>query len=399
MLRRLLDVVRRQAGQDHGRQRDREDAHRKLDQPVGVVHPGDAAGRQERGHPRPEQQRDLGDRRAEDARQHQAGDARDPLFLGRPARRGQEAEGPQAAKLRHELHDAGHEHAHGEHGAGRGGARREPGRERDHDQVEQHRVEGRGAKAAIGVKHPGAERGQRDEEDVGEGPAQHADRELVALRIDAKAGRKEAHDRGRTDDAGECDDQQHEPEPPRHAGHEATGGRGVALQAVLGDDRHEGLAERSFARDPPQEIRDPEGHLERVHERAGPEEVGIDHVADEATDPAEEGHRADDTGIAQEAGLHRRPPARMVGGAAAAGPAGGVVRRIMARDYSEFGPRQRPPGALRAWPRPGALKLTRVTSPGRLRGSALCAGVRVPWPTSSLLSSAPNSLSSAVPTT
>ena len=56
----------------------------------------------------------------------------------------------------------------------------------------------------------------------------------------------------------------------------------LALDLVLGDDRHEGLRERALGEQPAHEVRDLERDQERVHEQARAEHARIDHVAQQA---------------------------------------------------------------------------------------------------------------------
>ena len=65
----LLGVMLGQARQDDRRHGDGEDAQRKLDQPIGVIEPGDAAGDKKRRDQGVDEQIDLSDGRAERRRQ------------------------------------------------------------------------------------------------------------------------------------------------------------------------------------------------------------------------------------------------------------------------------------------------------------------------------------------
>ena len=181
-----------------------------------------------------------------------------------------------------ELHEARHEHTDGQHDAGLREMRCNEGGEHDHDQVhERGRRRGHG-ELAVAVQHAAGERRQRDEEDVGEGPAQHVDREVEAIAVGAETRREQQHQQRRGDDA---DDRDHRQEPGHRAHRPVDQFADLvafALDLVLGDDRHERLRERALGEQPPHEIGNLERDQERVHEQAGPEHPGIDHVPQQA---------------------------------------------------------------------------------------------------------------------
>ena len=67
----------------------------------------------------------------------------------------------------------------------------------------------------------------------------------------------------------------------------------AALALVFGEDRHERLRERAFGEHPPQDVRQPERRLERVHLHAGAERGGLQAFADEPGDARQQRHAAD----------------------------------------------------------------------------------------------------------
>ena len=234
-------MMRGEAGQDHGGERDAEHAERKLDQAIRVVQPRDAARGEERRDQRVEQQGHLRHRRTENRGQHEPADPLHALVLPAPARSPEQAELEHEGQLETELHETRHEHADGQHDAGPREMRRNEGGEHDHDQVHERGRRRRHGELAVAVQHAARERRQRDEEDVGEGPAQHVDREVEAIAVGAEARREQQHQQRRGDDA---DDGDHR-EEPGHRAHRPVDQFAdfvvFALDLVLGNDRHERL--------------------------------------------------------------------------------------------------------------------------------------------------------------
>ena len=297
-------MVRGQARQDDGRERDREHAHREFHQAVRAVEPGDAADHQEGRDDGVEQQRNLRDRGAEDARQHQAPDALHALPRAVEARARQEPDRVERGKLGNQLHDAGDEDADREHEArGREVRRDEPGRH-DHDDVEQRLVERGHRESAVAVEDAAAERDQRDEEHVGKGEAQHRDRQVESSVAVVPARREQEGQHRRRDHADQGDGEQDEAEHAGDAGDQLADLGVRLLHLVLGDDRHEGLRERALGGQAAHEVRDLERHQEGVHQGPGAERDQVDHVPDHARDPGEERQEANDRGIAQESVRH-----------------------------------------------------------------------------------------------
>ena len=91
--------MRRQAGQDHSGYGDAEYAQGQLCEAVGVVKPGHAAGRQERGQHSIQQQIELADGYAEQGRHHQLQYAPDALVAGIPDRPRHQVEAVQGRQL------------------------------------------------------------------------------------------------------------------------------------------------------------------------------------------------------------------------------------------------------------------------------------------------------------
>ncbi len=174
----------------------------------------------------------------------------------------------------------------------------------DHHDVEQRLVERGHRETPVAVQDAAAERDQRDEEHVGKREAQHLDRQLETAVAVVPARREQEGQHRRRDDAHQGDGEQDEAEDAGDA-RDQLADLGVGLlHLVLGDDRHEGLRERTLGGQAAHEVRDLERHQEGVHQGARAEGDQVDHVPDHARDPGEERQEANDRGIAQESVRH-----------------------------------------------------------------------------------------------
>jgi len=114
MLLVCLSVFGGQAGQDHRGNGNAKNAQRQLRQTIGIVEPGDAAGRQKRRQYGIEQQVDLTDRNAEQRRHHQRHNASGALMAGSPFGHGQQANLQQERQLQQQLGNTGNGHTPGQ---------------------------------------------------------------------------------------------------------------------------------------------------------------------------------------------------------------------------------------------------------------------------------------------
>ena len=295
-----------QLGQDHRAQRHAENAEWKLDQPVGVIQPTDAAGDQKRGDQGIDQQIDLRHRGAEQGRQHQLQHLLHALGGPTPARSRQQFQPQQERHLKSQLHDAGDEYAPGQPHHRLRHAGSQPQRGGDHGQVEQHRRDRRNGELAATVQHPAGQGGQRDEQQIGKGDAQHLHRQLVFVGIDGEARRKQQDQQWRGQHADGGDGEQDRAQGAGHLIHQFLHFRWGALGLVFREHRHEGLRERPFGEQPAQEVGDAKRHEEGVGTGSGAEQLGVDHVADEAGDAGQRGHGADHAGRFEKGLAHGR---------------------------------------------------------------------------------------------
>ena len=294
VLRRLFRMLLGQPRQDDGRQRNAEHAERKLDEAVRVVEPADAAGDQKRRDQRVEQNADLRHRRAEDRRHHELQDPPHAVVREPQARPRQEIEASQERQLKRELDDAGDEHS------GREAERRpleqraDPAREHDHDDIEQHRRERGDGETPMRVEHAAGERRQRHEQHVRQREPQHVDGESEPAVVAGEARREDEDDEGCREHAERSDREQADAQRARDVADELASLGMALVRAVLGDDRHERLRERTFGEEAAHEVRDLEGHSEGVHDRPGAEPGRERDVAREARDARQQGHEAHD---------------------------------------------------------------------------------------------------------
>ena len=193
----------------------------KFHQPVGIPHPGDAAFGQVRGNLRVNQQR----------------------------------------KLRH--------------------ARAQPGGG-NHAKVQQHGRDGGHGKALPRIQNARRQGHQRHAADVGKHPARHARGGLKTGRIQT-AGQQQ-HQQRRGQHARQAGGRQR---PGQRGGHGVNQmPRGLDAIALLagGQHGHESLAERAFAKQPPQQIGNAKGHVEGVGQAADAKGRGHEPVAQQPRD-------------------------------------------------------------------------------------------------------------------
>ena len=300
-------MLRREPRQDHGGERDAEHAERELHQTVRVIEPRDAAGDEERGDQRVEQQAHLRHRGAEDAGQHELADATNTLGGRLPTRATKQSEARDPRQHEEQLRDARDEHADRERHTGVLRIARDRHREQDHHQVHDHLGERRHREASVAVEHTAEKRDQRHEEEIREGPAQHLDRELVLAGLLGETRREpEDHER-RGDDAEHGHADQDGAEGTGDAADELTHLVVAAPYLVLRDHGDEGLRERPLGEQAAQEVRDLERDQECVHQRAGAEGLGIDHVAQQPGDAGQEGGQSHHRGALEDGAAHEGP--------------------------------------------------------------------------------------------
>ena len=162
--------------------------------------------------------------------------------------------------------------------------------EGDHHHVHQDRRGGGQREAAEGVEDAGEERGQRDQDDVGEGDAAVLDGEGEAL-VAGEAARHREHEPGHGDLAGDGEEDEDEAEAGEGVAGEALGV--LAAFDLLGEERHEGEVEGALGEEAAEHVRQGEGDEEGLRHRAGAEERGHDDVAGEAEHARDERPAAD----------------------------------------------------------------------------------------------------------
>ena len=167
--------------------------------------------------------------------------------------------------------------------------------EGDHHHVHQDRRGGRQREAAERVQHAGEERGQRDQDDVGEGDAAVLDREREAL-VAGEAARHREDQPGHQDLAEDGEEDEHEAEARERVAGEALGI--LAALDLLGEHRHEGEVEGALGEEAAEHVRQREGDQEGLRHRAG----------------AEQRRHQDVAGEPEHAARHRPPADREEGG-------------------------------------------------------------------------------------
>jgi hypothetical protein len=260
--------------------------------PLGVVQPRHAAGRQEGGQHRVEQQVDLADRDAEQRRQHQPEDAPHSLVPDVEARPRQHADAGHERCLEHELDDPRQQHRPGQREHRLRDVPRADQRARDQRQVEEHRREGRYGETRVAVQHRAGETGHRDEEQVGEGDADQLAGQLQLGRNLRKARREHQRDHRRSEHHQRGHGEQPRAEHPRDRIDQRLDLALRARGAVLGEHRHEGLREGALGEQPAQELRDAKRDVESVGIGGRAEQRGQHHVPHQPCDARDHGHAA-----------------------------------------------------------------------------------------------------------
>ena len=284
-----------QLGGEHHAQRHAQQRRRKLHEPVGIEQPGHAARLQIGGDLGVDHQRDLGHAHAQQGRRHQLEDAAHaglgPGFAQRSWRKAdarQQAQARQRRQLHCQLQHAAQHHATGHGIDGLDATRLQPGRAPegggDHGQVQQHRRGGRDGKAPPGIEHAGRQRHQRHEADVGEHPARHQHGGVIALGRLAQAAGQQPDQQRRADHAQHAGHQQHPEQQRGHVRDQRARGLVPLLGLAGGQHRHEGLAEGPLGEQPPKEIGNPEGDIERIGQRIGSEHGGHEQIAHQPGD-------------------------------------------------------------------------------------------------------------------
>ena len=195
--------MRGQARQDHGRERDAENTERKLDQAIGEVQPRHAAVGEQRGDRRAQHHAQLAHRRADDRRPHQPRDAPHGFVLqipARPAQQARAAAAPAPACTTCTMPPTNTPTASAITGCSKYGETQAANT--IITTLSTTDVNAGSANLLIAVEHAAGERGERHEQQVGEGPAQHLDGQLeLAGLLRREARRADADDHRRDDHA------------------------------------------------------------------------------------------------------------------------------------------------------------------------------------------------------
>jgi hypothetical protein len=109
----------------------------------------------------------------------------------------------------------------------------------------------------------------------------------------AETRRREVHQQRRRGHAEQGDRQDDEKKQAADTVHELPGFVGAAPVPVFAENRHKGLRESAFGKQPAQQVGQLEGDKEGVGEHPGTKGAGNHEVADETENPRQQGHAAD----------------------------------------------------------------------------------------------------------
>ena len=249
------------------------------------------------------------------------------------------------------------------------------------------------ANLAVAVEHAGEQRAQRDEEQIGEGPAQHRHREVATCRRSAcQPGANARMMSGAAITPSKVTKNSTTPKVPATASTSSRTSSCGRLHLVFADDRHEGLRERAFGEQAAQEVRDLERHQPGVHEGAGAEGLRIDHVAGQAGDTRHQRGHTDHGRALENRSAHPASTRKIKEKLRKARTIPDSLRRALTRwgSVSTLRGLQNDPGFLEipSWRIPSRLK----KPPVELRPTALatwrcvracarpCARSTTPWP-------------------
>jgi hypothetical protein len=160
-------------------------------------------------------------------------------------------------------------------------------------QVEQDRGEGWDPETPEGIEDAPGQGGQRDEQEIGEGQAQHLRGEHPLPRDIRKAGGEDDNQERRRQDPGRRHHQECCRQGPRRVVDEALEVLGPPPGLVLREDRNEGEGKGPFGKQAAHQVRDAEGDEEGVGPRIGAEDPSHDQIAKESEDPGDQGVSAD----------------------------------------------------------------------------------------------------------
>ena len=118
-------------------------------------------------------------------------------------------------------------------------------------------------------------------------------REGEALRLIHEAPHEQRRERPGADDAKHGGAKERSAEVASHHADELAQSGLVAVFAVAGEDRHEGLRERAFGEQAPEEVGNAKGEEERVGDSRRAEHMREHDVAHQAGDARQHGHAAD----------------------------------------------------------------------------------------------------------
>ncbi len=102
-----------------------------------------------------------------------------------------------------------------------------------------------------------------------------------------------------------ADHEQHRAQRARYPGYQLAHILLAALGLELRNHRHEGLRERAFREQAPQEIRDLEGHVEGIGDRPHANYLRHEGIPQQPRDAGQEGGETGGRGVLQQRAAHR----------------------------------------------------------------------------------------------
>ncbi len=284
----LSSKLRRHFGQQDRAERDADDAHRQLIDPVGVVERGQIARGEEARDERVDEEPDL-DTSGADSR----GTERHDEFAHLRPPRGQLEPQVQSATCgdpdhENELQNSREQYAIGGR-VSRGREKRYGQHRSDHGDIQEDRRCGGRAESLHCIQHRGELRHDGDAYEVGKGQPRELDREPHLIGIIREPRRQKHHDLAHEDEREQEQHELHRALPGEHVVGKARCRRcrgGSRLCGCRGVARKEGRVEGSFRKDGPEIVRQAKSHHEGIGHGPGAEHGRHQH-AGERGEPAD----------------------------------------------------------------------------------------------------------------
>ncbi len=171
--------------------------------------------------------------------------------------------------------------------------RRGKQRKANHADVKERRRKGRHREAVPGIEDRPHQRGQGDQQNIGEGNAQQLGGQRKFIGGISKPGGGDGDHPRRRQHPDNGDDRQGQGQQSGDIRDKHPGGIFALLAFIFGKDRHKRLREGAFGKNTPQQIRQFEGDEKGVGRHPGAKNARHNRIAGKAQHARKHGHRTD----------------------------------------------------------------------------------------------------------